>query len=158
MLTLHLLRHAKTNQISKSGRDFDRELLPKGTKQCIELKRCFEENKLNFNEVFCSTAKRTLQTHALVGLNELGTVFLKEMYLVSKDELLNQIQLKAKSNEILLVGHNDGISDLASYLCDDWIQLKTGGYVQIEIQLDNWFELSSGVGILKAEFRPEVLE
>jgi phosphohistidine phosphatase len=158
MLTLHLLRHAKTNQISKSGKDFDRELLSKGEKQCVELKKYFEENKLVFNEVFCSTAKRTLQTHGLVGLDDSSTVFLKGLYLASSAELLYNIQSNANSNEILLVGHNEGISELASYLCDDWIQLKTGGYVCIEIVLDNWSELSVGVGSLKCEFRPEILE
>jgi phosphohistidine phosphatase len=61
-VNLHVLRHAKTNQNSPTGRDFDRELLPRGYEQLIELQAEIAAKKLSISLVFCSSAKRTRQT------------------------------------------------------------------------------------------------
>lgn len=156
MLTLHLLRHAKTNQISPTGKDFDRELLPKGLKQCAEMKSFLLNESIPIDQVLCSKAKRTLQTHELCNLNTEITHFSKNLYLCSAMEMIQEITHFGKEKNILVVGHNDGISELASYLCDSYIHLQTCGFVSIHLTIDNWNLLSRGVGILKSQFRPEV--
>ena len=45
-MKLHLLRHAKTNQVSPTGKDFDRELLPRGYEQIQELKLFLADNPI----------------------------------------------------------------------------------------------------------------
>lgn len=156
MLTLHLLRHAKTNQLSTSGKDFDRELLPKGIKQCAEMKTFLSSGNLSIDQVFCSQAKRTLQTHELCNLNKEITHFSKNLYLCTALEMTHEITQFSTGKNILLVGHNDGISQLASYLCDDYIHLQTCGFVSIELAIDDWNLLSQGIGSVKIQFRPEV--
>lgn len=156
MLTLHLLRHAKTNQLSTSGKDFDRELLPKGIKQCAEMKSFLSKEQIHIEQVLCSKAKRTLQTHELCNLNKDLTHFSKNLYLCTSLEMMQEIKHFATEKTILVVGHNDGISQLASYLCDDYIHLQTCGFVSIELPIDEWNLLSQGIGSVKIQFRPEV--
>lgn len=156
MLTLHLLRHAKTNQVSATGKDFDRELLPKGIKQCAEMKSFLSKDSLLIDQILCSKAKRTLQTHELCNLDTNQTHFTKNLYLCTAMEMIQEISHFAKGKNILVVGHNDGISQLASYLCDDYIHLQTCGFVSIELPIDDWNLLSRGIGSLKIQYRPEV--
>ena len=156
MLTLHLLRHAKTNQLSPTGKDFDRELLPKGIKQCAEMKVFLSNESIHIDQVLCSKAKRTLQTHELCNLNKELTHFSKNLYLCTSMEMIQEISHFGKEKNILVVGHNDGISQLASYLCDDYIHLQTCGFVSIELGIDDWNLLSQGIGSVKIQYRPEV--
>ena len=62
MLQLNLIRHAKTETQSNSGRDFDRELMPKGREQAEILAAFLQENGIQLGNVFCSTAARTKET------------------------------------------------------------------------------------------------
>ena len=91
MLTLHLLRHAKTNQLSPTGKDFDRELLPKGIKQCAEMKTFLSNESIHIDQILCSKAKRTLQTHELCALNKEITHFSKNLYLCTSMEMIQEI-------------------------------------------------------------------
>ena len=61
---LHLLRHAKTNQNSPTGIDYDRELLPRGYEQIAELKQFFAQHPIQPKHILCSSAMRTRQTLA----------------------------------------------------------------------------------------------
>ena len=160
-MKLHLLRHAKTNQDSKTGQDFDRELLPKGEKQVAEMAPFL--SKLKNIEVHCSSAKRTRQTFELLSSTKNNDSFQfdsihfsNELYLCSHLDLLNYINSLNTKNDILLIGHNNGISDFASYLSDEFIDFKTCGYCELEIQIDSWNELSRGTAKVINRFRPEV--
>ena len=160
-MKLHLLRHAKTNQESKTGQDFDRELLPKGEKQVAEMAQFL--SNLKDIEVHCSSAKRTRQTFELLSSTKNNESlqfdfihFSNELYLCSHLDLLNYINSLDTKNDILLIGHNNGISDFASYLSDEYIDFKTCGYCELEIQIENWNELSRGTAKVIEKFRPEV--
>ena len=121
MKHLYLLRHAKTNQESPTGSDFDRELLPKGIHQLKELNRYFEQYPLNKQtDCWVSSAKRTRQTYEGIQatLDVLPPVFFEDLYLVSHTNILNKIWKHTSGNNLLIVGHNFGISDLAGYFTE----------------------------------------
>lgn len=156
MLRLHLLRHAKTEQFSPSGKDFDRPLMSKGVRQSGELKHFF--NSLSsIDHVLCSSAVRTRQTLELIKWDGMPTVlYSDELYLCSDKALLKLLWSSDLSGDILIVGHNFGISDLVNYFSDGDLELRTGGYIRLAFDVDSWEETSRGMGVIEEEFRPEV--
>ena len=154
-MILHFLRHAKTNQVSPTGRDFDRELLPRGYEQLSELKSKLAQSPITFTRVFCSSAKRTRQTWTeIADLFPNATIsFHNELYLASQQTLLNFLNQQQSTETILLIGHNEGLSDLASYLTGSDIHLKTCGYVQLSFPFDHSGFISSNTGNILNSFR-----
>ena len=158
-MKLFIQRHAKTDQYSESGKDFDRKLLAKGINQAMELGTYYEQNHVDPRHVFCSTSARTRQTAALIQKNHLFSnkiEFLDTIYLCEKDELLTLLWSLQDQESVLFIGHNNGISDLASYFLDEFVELRTGEFIQIDFELDAWNETSKGLGVVKNRFRPEV--
>ena len=161
MKTIILLRHAKAEK-TIGVNDFDRKLSEKGIQQlpliASYLERICEAKKL---EVHCSVAKRTRLT--LKGVEHAVTIarkrFEKSLYLADVSELLGYLNgLDTPADTILLVGHNNGISDLVNYLTDEDVYLSTGGVVVLQINSDNWTEVSAGTADMMDHFSPRINE
>lgn len=153
MLHLHLLRHAKTEQFSTTGRDFDRALMERGKKQAKELKLYFNSIR-NIGCVWCSTAKRTRQTlDALEGLPE--PAYMDALYLCSSRDMLELLWRNDTIDDVLIVGHNFGISDLVNYFCGTAIELRTGEYVKIAFECNDWKEVFADTGVIVDRYRPD---
>jgi len=154
-MKLHLLRHAKTNPQSSTGLDFDRELLPRGYEQIIELKNFLKDHPIDPKIILCSSAMRTRQT--LAELKDLWpeaqVQFIDELYLASKQEILDQICSQNSSEEILVVGHNEGLSDLVMNLAHPPHALKTCGYISMEFPFESSAYISQDTGRILAMFR-----
>lgn len=158
MLKLNLIRHAKTNQESPTGRDFDRELLPKGIIQANMLAVYLDSNAIDLGTVLCSGAKRTRQTWSILEQHvfpEAKASYTDDLYLANYPTMMACIQ-EQTSKTITLIGHNEGISELASYLSGKDIHLKTCGFVQLSGNFDNWEELIRDSMELVDQHRPEV--
>ncbi len=157
MLQLNLIRHAKTEPQSKSGRDFDRELLPKGRKQAELLAAFLQENGIQLGNVFCSTAARTKETATFITETTACHIdFFDELYLASCSEL-KQFIAQQNGKTITIIGHNEGISELASMLCGELYVLQTAGFVQLQFELEDWALISQDTALITTRFRPEVL-
>lgn len=156
-MKLHLLRHAKTDPNSKTGKDFDRCILPKGIAQSQKLAEHFQENVPDI-DVWCSEATRTRETLNIIQEKRSFThvKYSRDYYLASREKLLNSLWLRPGNDDLLIVGHNYGISDLATYLADEYIELRTGGYICIEFDGFSWQEISKGLGIITEQYRPKV--
>jgi phosphohistidine phosphatase len=154
-MKLHLLRHAKTNQISPTGKDFDRELLPRAYEQCAELKRYLHDHPIAPKHILCSSAVRTRQTLDQIKafFADVPVTFLDELYLASAGELLKIINELQSPEDILLIGHNEGISELASELSAGFILLKTCGLVSLEFPFESSAMVSKETGVLVGSFR-----
>lgn len=160
MLHLHILRHAKTESQNPSIKDFDRKLVTKGENQAKEIASFFDAN-LPTCKTFCSTARRTRQTAKLIqdsfpSLTEkLGKIdFVDALYLASKDQLFQFLTNKSEAQNILIIGHNEGISDLVSYLTGEFTSLSTGEYVCVTFDCESWSEVSFESGKITNRFRP----
>ena len=155
MIKLHLLRHAKTNPHSATGLDFDRELLPRGYEQINELKTFLEEQPIDPKIILCSSAMRTRQT--LAELKDLwpsaSIRFIDDLYLASKQEILSEICALQTPDEILVVGHNEGLSELALTLARPRHLLKTCGFVSIDFPFETSDYISGDTGNITAMFR-----
>lgn len=157
-MKLHLLRHAKTEVYSASGRDFDRKLMTKGIIQANLMGQYLRIKQFAVHETYCSDAVRTTETYGIVSkmVNSGKFIQKNELYLADREALLSVIWKIKHGKDLFLVGHNDGISQLASYFTDESIHLKTCGYLCIDFSLDSWKETSIGTGIITDSFRPPV--
>ena len=155
-MKLHILRHARTEYSSLSGHDFDRRLHAQGIKQATIL-RDFFESLTSIDEIWCSDAQRTRQTSEIV-LQEVHPKpsYHVDLYLASKQDILQKIWNSDSNKELLIIGHNFGISDLVSYFTQDRIDLRTGEYICLEFNSESWTETSKGTAIVLDQYRPSV--
>ncbi len=157
-MKIHLLRHAKTEQLSSSGKDFDRKLKDRGILQSKELAQFLVSNQIHELETWCSTAKRTRQTltHLTASLKPSKLEFMDDLYLCEQETFLKKLWDLNRENDLFIIGHNDGLSDLASYFADEMIHLSTCEYICFSFSADSWAELSRGTGTIVSRFRPQV--
>lgn len=157
-MKLHLLRHAKTQVIQPNQSDFDRSLLPKGEEQARMIGIYLNEKLSRKITVFCSLSVRTRQTATIVQQYfEFRDIrFEQKLYLADLNAMLDFIWSLDQKEDILIIGHNEGISELASYFTDSYVGLQTAGYVCIEFDASSWKETSTGTGRLVDAFRPDV--
>lgn len=160
MLTLNLIRHAKTLQILPTGKDYDRELLDKGISQANILGNYLQTHHISLGKVICSSAVRTQQTRSIIcqHLTErCNYEFSKDLYNAFHTEILHVIQTLGKGESIVtIVAHNDGISQLASYLSGEFIHLRTSEMISLAIPFESWDYLSEDVAEIIFQYRPEV--
>jgi phosphohistidine phosphatase len=160
MLTLNLIRHAKTQQTSRSGEDYDRELLDKGMSQANVLGNYLQTHHIALGKIICSGAARTQQTRSVIcqHLTERCNFELtKKLYLASYGNIIDVIQSHGKNEEtVTIVGHNEGISQLASYLSGENIDLRTSEMISLAIPFESWDYLSQGIAGIIFQYRPEV--
>lgn len=156
-MKLHLLRHGKTEVFSESGKDFDRALAQKGIQQAEMIGEYLNSISINSIPVFCSDATRTRQTLSQLKkkIEFTDVKYKHELYLAEANELLEFIWNLDSQNDLFIIGHNNGLSDLAGYFTDEFIDLSTCEYICIRFDIDNWKETSKGNGIISDRFHPQ---
>lgn len=144
MKSLTLLRHAKTERDSDTGRDFDRRLIERGQN---DAKRMGEEMRalgLEFDLVLSSPAARAAETAELARLEPR---FDERIYDAASSELLAIAQSADEDvGRLAMVGHNPGFERLASRLIGQLVEMPTGSLIEIEIPVDRWAEVEDGKG------------
>jgi len=149
---LFILRHAKTEQKSPSGKDFDRDLKNKGLRQLDLMRKFFVSNYSEAEfRVYCSTATRTRSTlqELETAIESKKTTFHDELYLPDLKQLLHFLWNESDdSDNILLIGHNFGLSDLCTYISGENTLLPTCGLVVYDFSdFSNLNEISKETGI-----------
>lgn len=157
MRHIYLLRHAHAVVGDATTPDHDRPLSSRGHAECAAIAQWLASHPLTPDRVICSTATRTRET--LAGVHALGAdwpvaSFNPKLYLASPGELLQLLQsLPDEITNILLVGHNPGIQELAMLLAGPVqgpdhesleLGMMTGGLVGLETGPSAWSELSPG--------------
>ena len=134
MRKLILLRHAKSSWKDTSLDDFDRPLNRRGKKDAPIMADKLVMRKIKIDLIISSPAKRTTET-AKIFANILGyqseIIFNDKLYGASYNEILEVINLiDDKYQNVLLVCHNPGITDLANYISNYFIEnISTSGIV-----------------------------
>jgi phosphohistidine phosphatase len=155
MKTLQILRHAKTERLQIGQQDFDRKLTERGLGQMADLIQHQRENLAKAELVLVSSAKRTRMTvktmEDLFADDKIH--FDKSLYLASMVAINQLIESQNENvNNLLLIGHNHGLSDFLSYLLGEYIYLPTSGYVSLELPIERWSHLSKGIASIQTEF------
>jgi phosphohistidine phosphatase len=118
MLTLSLLRHAKSNWDDPALADHDRPLAKRGTKAAPEIAKYLKREELLPNLVLCSGAVRTRATLALI-LAEIGRAapeirYDDTLYLADPETVLQRIKdVEPVHAHVMVIGHNPGLHALA---------------------------------------------
>lgn len=158
-MNLYLLRHAKTEKSATSGKDFDRKLAEKGIKQANLFSSYLKEKTIENVEVWCSTAARTRKTALLINTEKVLSkiIYKDELYLASLQELLAQIWESDSERDLFIIGHNEGLSELASYFSGKDILLQTCGFIHLQFEAQSRKEWSKDLAQIIDLYRPEII-
>lgn len=168
MKTILLLRHAKSAWGQPGLDDHDRPLNRRGERAAEAMAEHIVHNAPRPDLILCSTAVRTRQTLAPL-IHRLAhpappIALEKGLYLASEPELL--VRLRAVPEEVrtvLLIGHNEGIGELASALAGDGDpailarlheKFPTGTLAILRLGEAPWQGLAPGQAELLAFVRP----
>lgn len=124
--TLILLRHAKAANPDDYATDIERPLTPRGRRDAAAAGAWLRRAGLTPDAVLCSTAVRTRQTLAELGVGDIPVVYEQRIYAGPATDTLELVrQVEASVSTLLLVGHNPTISELSDML--DPAALLDGG-------------------------------
>ena len=165
MNTLVLLRHGKSGYPPDVD-DHDRPLDARGEREAPVAGRLLarsdalrvdnrednpEQPSARVDLVLVSTAHRAQQTWAMVApeLPDTGKVeTLEALYLASAADLLNLLhEVPDSPRRVLVVGHNDGLEELASSLSNTDVRLKTSTFAVLTSRRP-WHQWSEGTASL----------
>jgi phosphohistidine phosphatase len=145
---LILLRHSDAEAIGNK-KDFDRDLTTKGKNKVFQTGERLREI-YSFDQVWFSSSKRTQQTREMLQLSCKKTFATDALYLVEADEILKLVgEFSNQYQEILIIGHNNGLSEFASFLTNEDILLSPCEFIEIELNLNDWKLTSRGIGTIK---------
>jgi phosphohistidine phosphatase len=167
MLTLSLLRHAKSSWKDPTIADHDRPLNTRGRTEAPVMGKAMTEHGLDPDLVLCSTARRTRDTLQLV-LPELKTepkiVYEDGLYHGTPQEMLDLLrEVAAPASQVLLVGHNPELQSFALDLIGsgakhlkDRLEAKypTAGLVVVRFQAGAWKDIAVNSGKLELFLAP----
>jgi len=170
MLTLSLLRHAKSSWKNPTLPDRERPLAARGIADAPMMGRAMTERGIDPDLVLCSSARRTVDTLALV-LPELKVepkvVYEDALYHASPAEMLQMLRdIQPGASRVMLVGHNPEIQRLALDLIGsgakhirDRLQEKypTAGLVVINFTAGLWSSIDVNSGSLNLFLAPRDL-
>jgi phosphohistidine phosphatase len=159
MLTLYLLRHAKSSWDDESQQDFERPLANRGRKAAALIGELIQEKGIDFDLVLVSTAVRTRETIELIKdqAKFRGEVRYDErIYEATVSQMLEIIsQIDNDRRTVLLVGHNPGIEELLALLTGEQQRVTTANFAKIKIKATKWSASLAGKGTLEWIVRPK---
>jgi phosphohistidine phosphatase len=148
---LSLLRHASAAASPTDGNDFDRPLTPHGLAEASALGRHLRAAGESPGLLMASPALRTRQTaEALASELSLPPEHIAlepRLYLAEAEEILGVIrEAPVETTHLVVVGHNPGLSQLASWLA------RSAGHAVFEpasgctlaFQTSRWEEVAPG--------------
>ena len=117
---LILIRHAKSYWGKKgrsfyTGDDHERPLNDRGYKNAKSMYNYFNENKINADFIFSSSARRALETMFYFknkNITKSGYKICKDLYTFNYNELAEFIKnIDNKYKNVIIISHNPGIQD-----------------------------------------------
>jgi phosphohistidine phosphatase len=167
MHTLYLLRHAKSSWDDSGRPDHERPLAPRGVRAGERMARHLREAGVAPQLVLCSSAARARQTLELVrpSLGDAEVRVEDELYAASSAQLSARLRAVPEAvADVLLVGHNPGLQELALALAaggaalpDLAAKFPTGALATLRIGQAAWAELADGDAELTALAAPRRL-
>ena len=124
--------------------------------QGLKAKQCIDQTSTNRSKICCSSAQRTRETAQLIFNDEHPVLYFDELYLCSYSTILNVIREQESVKELLVIGHNFGLSELASYFLGKDVFMKTGGLISIEFPGFSAQEISNSSGELISRHRCDI--
>jgi len=156
-MLLYLIRHASASDLSETGMDFDRSLNNNGVLQAKQLGVFLDAFKKDIDNIYVSNSRRTRETANYLFDSSKIINYEDSLYLSDAKSILRFINSLQTKGDLLIIGHNEGVSLLASYLINQSIFLDTANALIIKFESDNAKEISGGLGTLIHFFSPNSL-
>jgi phosphohistidine phosphatase len=170
MLTLSLLRHAKSSWSNPTLPDRERPLATRGVTDAPLMGKAMAERGIDPELVLCSSARRTRDTLDLV-LPELRVEpkvdYVDALYHASPEQMLEMLHgIQPGANRVMLVGHNPEIQAFALDLVGagpkhfrDRLSMKypTAGLAVINFASGLWKSVGMNSGTLNLFLSPKDL-
>lgn len=147
MKKLYIVRHAKSSWKNYTD-DFERKLKAKGELHAPVIAEKMNSRGAKIESVISSSAKRAKKTAKLMapvlGIETDLIAFHPELYLASKKTIMHVIsQTDDHVNELMLVGHNPGVTDLVNHLAkENFENVPTCGVACVLLDITSWSEIS----------------
>ncbi len=143
MKSIILMRHAKADPDSPSGRDFDRPLLDVGKAMAAETAARLVEAGVSIDCVLTSSALRTKQTAEIVSevvCPNAPFFTVDELYLAVPDAYITALRQYSDEEyqSVLLVGHNPGIAQLMCSWANRILHVSPSTVAVFELHTDDW--------------------
>jgi phosphohistidine phosphatase len=175
MRRLMLLRHAKTEHDAPSGRDQDRRLDQRGTKDAAEIGSWIGGHPPFPELVLVSPAVRARQTWEIAWeamrhhAPEPKVEFVPDLYGADPSDLLQAVRQAgiADPKRLMLVGHNPGMHEAALMLAGSGDpaarkaladNLPTSGLAVFDFAVDDWDDVGFHRGRLLLFVSPKLLK
>ena len=142
MKKLILMRHAKSDWNHQNLSDHQRPLNSRGKRDAPRMGALLQQEGVEIDAIFCSTAHRTRETLALL-LEEYtfeGEVrFVKELYEADLHDYLDLLaELPDDVGSAMLIGHNPTMSSALEFFTDSFEPFKTAAIAYIELDTESW--------------------
>ncbi len=170
MLTLSLLRHAKSSWDNPGLDDFERPLARRGEAAAPRMGAFMKKHGIAPQLILCSSAVRTRQTLDLVLPHLAGTPAVQyedALYLAAARTLLARVRkISPEVTHAMLVGHDPGMHELAMDLAATGDaealaalarKFPTGGLAVIGFEASGWSRIAPGKGRLELFVTPKTL-
>ena len=144
MKILTIVRHAKSSWKDNSLPDNKRPLNRRGERDAPIMGERIHEHGIRPSLIVSSPATRAWTTAKIIAqaINYPREFLQKEddLYLASLDEILDVVVAQDNGfNNLMIVGHNPGMTDFANFLVPGLTNnLPTAGVVSVEIDQDDW--------------------
>lgn len=171
MKTLILMRHAKSAWDSPNLADIDRPVAPRGAAATAKMVPWLKKQKLGPQLILCSTARRARDTLEIIRPalpKTVKTRLMREIYMALPRELLTCLAKAPDTlDEVMMVGHNPGMHDFASWLigsgekvavADLRKKFPTAAVAVITFDTAKWSSVDRDSGTLTAFVTPKSLD
>ena len=152
--TLLICRHAEAYEPYPLQPDFERELTPHGLHQANQTGKWLRENFVKIDHLLSSPARRAnLTARTIAGrlyFGEEKISYIPDLYNARESQLLQILsQMPDRARQVLLVGHNPGITKLARDLAGQHFSyLEPANVVAIALPLERWEDIHLADGVL----------
>jgi len=150
--TLFIVRHAKSSWDNPTLSDFERPLNERGKRDAPRMARRLKEKDITIDLMLSSPAKRAMSTCkriAEVLMYPSEKIRLDDkLYHASEDKMLDIVHgLKDQHNNVMIFGHNPGLTDFVNSLVDGHIiNIPTCGVVACNFTVSSWKDIDWGNG------------
>ncbi|MGL4599376.1 MAG: SixA phosphatase family protein [Bacteroidia bacterium] len=155
MLTVHLVRHAKSSWDFSDVADIDRPLNARGLRDAADMAQRWKENKIFPDLIISSSANRAITTALIfaraIGYSENTIRIAAELYEApEKNYRALLAQLPNTIKQVAVFGHNPTLTYLVNTLGDAPLDnLPTTGSATLVFDTANWQDLATVSGNLK---------
>jgi len=162
---LILTRHTKSSWDDPMTPDHDRPLNQRGRSAATDLGQWLVSRGHLPDEVLCSDAVRTRETWDGISpaLAETPPLTLKPALYHAGPDVMLAVLRHAKGDCVMMIGHNPGIAEFAGRIVAQpphhpgFRHYPTGATLVASFEIDDWSELSFGMGAVRDFIVPREL-